>query len=122
MILDIETLNKYVSFQMSVRTNENGNDWYYKFGMRMCREKDYADRGFKMTPKLIKKIERRICPDLPTNLEVVGVQNEDSDEDFRKSFSIEITKCLGNECMEKTKIDKLLSKIYFTLFAVQESI
>ena len=46
----METLNKYVSFQMSVRTNDNGNDWYYKFGMRLCRAKDYADRGFKMTP------------------------------------------------------------------------
>jgi hypothetical protein len=69
--------------------------------MRHCTVEDYKKREVKITEKLEKKVLRRICADIPPDFDYFGVKNEDSDEDFRKSISLEVIKCSGKECENK---------------------
>ena len=43
-----------------------------------------------MYPLLESKIVRRMCPDIPPEFDKYMVQNEDSNEEFRKSISIDV--------------------------------
>jgi hypothetical protein len=57
------------------------------YPMRICKESDFSESGFNVTPAFLKKLKYRLCPDIP-NDDHYKVHNLYQNQQERVSFSI----------------------------------
>ena len=115
--LVVEELNKYISIVLQVKHSENDHVYYQRSKFRNCRLQDFENRQFAVLETKIEHYERRLCPDLD-DYKVQNLRNMDN----YVSFSINIEKCTKNcNLFDNSMFDDIMSKVYFTLYYLQES-
>ena len=123
--LNIEKLNKYVRFQVKVRSWEapDGREIIFRTPMVPCTEEMFKANNFVPDKVQTQFFNKRICPDTEAMKEFWILRNGYTSSKDRRSFNVQAALCdEGPDCAPREDIAFLLDKLYFTFYVVEDNI
>ena len=125
--LVIEKLNRYVRFQVKVRSWEapDGNEIVFRTPMKACTAEMFKANNFEPDTVQTQFFNKRICPDTEAMKNFQILRNGYTSSKDRRSFNIQAALCdstVDENCASPEEISFLLKRLYFTLYIVEDYI
>ena len=87
--------------------------------MRVCTVEDFTKRNFIVNENFAYSINKRLCPDIPKEVDHYHIKNLYQDKNERTSFSIQILKCKNSKTL-LCKDDSLIERLFHTFLFNQQ--
>lgn len=122
LFVNVDKLQQYISIVLNIRHRTLTSNLFYKQRYRQCEKEDYLSNNYTVEEDFAQVIKGRLCPHFDGDVDYWKIKNSYSNDTERKSFSLEIRKCMEtpkNKCKSPNEVQQFLNNVYFTVYYTQ---